>query len=294
MTDKNITNIVIPLHKKLDILGTYSNFYLEKLIVAPQRTRIAELADAEQQFKLGAELIIDSSLSKKKIEKILSKLSQGEKLSADERQHVLTAQEFYQAHEEMFLVRAAETAFTAKEVEFIATTLSAAKGQPILDVGCGLGRLTIPLLEMGYNMYGIDVASNLIARAKQKVPQFKDRFMVANLFHLPFRENHFAGITMMWHVISEVSHNLDAAFSQLRLMLKPGGILIFDLPDTSSDLTRVKYQGPPGQGNYAIFLAKIPAMNSLEQALKNAGFKILHVQQFLWGIHKFVIVCKKM
>lgn len=215
-------------------------------------------------------------------------------MSDEERQHVLTAQEFYLAKEKAFLQRATETAFTAREVEFIAKTLSAAKGQPILDIGCGLGRLTIPLLKMGYNMYGIDVAKNLIARAKREAPQFQERFLAANLFQLPFRGGYFAAATMMWHVISEVSHNLDAVFSQLRLMMKSGGILIFDLPDTSSDQTRIKYQGQPGQGNYAVFLAKIPAMSSLKKALDKAGFKILHVQQFLWGIHKFVIVCKKM
>lgn len=267
---------------------------VKKSVINVKDIKIAKLTDAETHFRAGAKLLIDSTLPPKKRDNIIFKLARGQQLSDGERQHVLIAQEFYRAHEQMFLSRARETAFTAREVEFIAKTLAAAKGQPVLDVGCGLGRLTIPLLKMGYNMYGIDVAPNLVARAKKEAPQYQERFLVANLFHLPFRTNYFSAVTLMWHVICEVSHNLDAVFSQLRLMIKPGGILIFDLPDASSDMTRIKYKGPPGQENYAVFLAKIPPMSSLKQALDTAGFKILHIEHFLWGIHKFVIVCKKM
>ncbi len=276
-----------------EIILNFRDKIIDNSIIKFNDIKIGSLIDAQIYFQIGAKILIDNTLPQQKINFILTKLSKGQRLSDEERQHVLTAQEFYRAKEQVFLQRAQETAFTAKEVEFIAKTLSAAKGQPILDVGCGLGRLTIPLLQMGYNMYGIDVAKNLIARAKKEAPPFQDHFMVANLFQLPFRTRYFSAITMMWHTISEVSHNLDAVFSQLRLILKPGGILIFDMPDSSSDETKIKYQGPPGQNNYTVFLTKIPPMSALKISLEKAGFRILHIKHFLWGVHKFVIVCKR-
>lgn len=40
--------------------------------------------------------------------------------------------------------------------------------QPILDLGCGTGRLTIPLANAGYTMIGIDVHEGMLQRAKEK------------------------------------------------------------------------------------------------------------------------------
>lgn len=197
MTDEKYLEELILKKVKLNH-GVETNiklYKIEKLIVELRFIEIAPFADAETHFRRGKKLLIDNSLSEEKIKGILAKLSEGRKLSNEERQHILTAQEFYRAHETMFLRRAQETAFTAREVEFIAKKLAAAKGQPVLDVGCGLGRLTIPLLKMGYNMYGIDVAPNLIARAKKEAPEYQERFMIANLFHLPFRTNYFSAVT---------------------------------------------------------------------------------------------------
>ncbi len=262
-------------------------------IISLKQVGVGSFLYAEKIFETGKKVIIDDTLPRKKIETILKKLEAGQPLSDDERQHVLTAQEFYRSHEQMFLTRAEETACTARELEFIAKTLVVPKGSPVLDVGCGLGRLTHPLLKMGYNMYGIDVSSHLILRARVDNPSYKDRFLIASLFNQPFRRKHFSAIIMMWHVICEVSHNVDTAFAEAASLLKSGGILILDVPDASSDDTKIKYQGPPGQENYAVFLAKIPPMTLLKRSLESSGFKIIHIEHFLWGIHKFVIVCKK-
>src|SRR5206468_825627 len=37
----------------------------------------------------------------------------------------------------------------------------------VLDVGCGYGRIALPLAELGYDVTGIDIAPNLIRSARR-------------------------------------------------------------------------------------------------------------------------------
>lgn len=44
--------------------------------------------------------------------------------------------------------------------------LKVRKGQRVLDVPCGMGRLTVPLAEAGLKMTGVDPTSRFIAKAQ--------------------------------------------------------------------------------------------------------------------------------
>mgnify|MGYP001076493540 CR=1 FL=1 len=44
------------------------------------------------------------------------------------------------------------------------------KGSPILEVACGTGRVLMPLAEAGYEVWGIDFSSGMLAKAQQKIP----------------------------------------------------------------------------------------------------------------------------
>jgi 2-polyprenyl-3-methyl-5-hydroxy-6-metoxy-1,4-benzoquinol methylase len=39
---------------------------------------------------------------------------------------------------------------------------------PIIELACGTGRLTIPMAKRGLNMVGIDLHDGMLSRAKQK------------------------------------------------------------------------------------------------------------------------------
>ena len=40
-------------------------------------------------------------------------------------------------------------------------------GQPVLDVGCGAGRLLVPLAKAGFDVDGADVSSDMLERCTQ-------------------------------------------------------------------------------------------------------------------------------
>src|SRR5436190_21884809 len=70
-------------------------------------------------------------------------------------------------------------------------TLADERGGPILDLGCGTGRLTVPLLRAGHVVVGIDRAPAMLARAAARVarlaPRVRRRALVlrADLRQLP-------------------------------------------------------------------------------------------------------------
>ncbi len=42
---------------------------------------------------------------------------------------------------------------------------------PILDAGCGAGRVLAPLRELGYDVDGCDVSADMLARCRERVPE---------------------------------------------------------------------------------------------------------------------------
>jgi len=57
---------------------------------------------------------------------------------------------------------------TRQEVDFIESEIAADKNLRILDVGCGTGRHAIELARRGYQVTGIDLSANQLARAREK------------------------------------------------------------------------------------------------------------------------------
>lgn len=263
---------------------------------------IAPLTDAERLFASRFKLIISDDLSPKIIRTIIDLLIAGKPLSDDLRQKVITAQEFYNSHALIFKRRSEETAHLGKESSFIKKAIRtylprSAQSYPILDAGCGIGRLSFNLLKSGFNVYGVDLSDRLIAIASSVAakinPSYSQRFSRGNILNLNYPNNHFICVMMMWHTICEVSSALDVAVAEVRKVLMPGGIFIFDVPDVTSDLTRMHYEGGPGRKDYSTFLAKVPALGVLRKVLEEKGFELLYFRRLKWRIHKYVVVARK-
>ena len=48
--------------------------------------------------------------------------------------------------------------------------LARRQGSPILELGCGTGRVLIPLAEAGYTVYGLDIDPEMLEFCLQQVP----------------------------------------------------------------------------------------------------------------------------
>src|SRR5262245_8789782 len=114
-------------------------------------------------------------------------------------------------------------------------TLADERGGPILDLGCGTGRLMLPLLHAGHVVVGIDRAPAMLARAAARLdrlaPRLRRRALLlrGDLRHLPVRRR-FQLAVAAFHTIQHLPTNRDLRqfFTGVAGALQPGGWLAFD------------------------------------------------------------------
>ena len=101
------------------------------------------------------------------------------------------------------------------------------KGKKVLDIGCGVGRTTINLINKGYDVIGIDYSEKLIKRAKEKYPKIDFRVMDAcdlnfedNLFDIVFFSNN--GLDYAYPYKRRIK-----AIKEAKRILKKGGVFIY-------------------------------------------------------------------
>ncbi len=101
-----------------------------------------------------------------------------------------------------------------------------ARGQRVLEYGCGVGSLACELARLGAQVTGIDVSDVAIDLARRGAAQesLDIDFLVMNAEDLPFVDNAFdvvCGTGILHHL------QLDRAFAELTRILKPEGRAIF-------------------------------------------------------------------
>jgi len=114
-------------------------------------------------------------------------------------------------------------------------TLADERGGPILDLGCGTGRLMLPLLRAGHVVVGVDQAPAMVARAAARIarvaPRSRRRALLlrGDLRALPVARR-FQFAIAAFHTIQHLASDreLGAFFAGVARTLRPGGWLAFD------------------------------------------------------------------
>jgi SAM-dependent methyltransferase len=113
-------------------------------------------------------------------------------------------------------------------------------GSPILELGCGTGRVLLPLARQGYEITGVDLSQPMLDVARRKVAA-ENLSELVTLSQQDMRELELAGrFNMAFAAINSFMHLLSiddqlAALDRIRHHLNPGGLLLLDLfnPDLS-------------------------------------------------------------
>jgi SAM-dependent methyltransferase len=102
---------------------------------------------------------------------------------------------------------------------------------PVLEIGCGTGRLLVEARRRGIDAWGIDLSPAMVERCRSKLaPGDRGRVSVADAVSLR-TDRRFALVCAPFRVLSHVYETAD----QLRLLdavhdaLEPGGAFVFDL-----------------------------------------------------------------
>jgi SAM-dependent methyltransferase len=103
-------------------------------------------------------------------------------------------------------------------------------GRRALDLACGTGKSTEPLLARGYSVLACDISEAMVAQARAKFPEQADVFGVADMRDLPWLGEFDLVVCLddaINYLLSE--DDLDLAFAGVARSLAPNGVFAFDL-----------------------------------------------------------------
>jgi ubiquinone/menaquinone biosynthesis C-methylase UbiE len=122
-----------------------------------------------------------------------------------------------------------------KQARVVARTLRLRKGMCVLDMPCGLGRLTLPLARRGLAMTGVDLTSSYLATARRSARQenLDIRFLHCDMRRIEFHKEFdaaFNWFTSFGYYSDE--ENL-LCLKKVYEALKPGGRFLIETANVS-------------------------------------------------------------
>ena len=99
-----------------------------------------------------------------------------------------------------------------------------AKAGPVVDVGCGTGRVSVLLSRLGVPVSGIDLSPRMVAMARRDYPDL--RFEVGSMLDLDVPDASVAGVLAWYSTIHVPDDRLPDAFAEFHRVLAPGGYVL--------------------------------------------------------------------
>jgi SAM-dependent methyltransferase len=130
----------------------------------------------------------------------------------------------------------------------------------ILDVGCGYGRIALPLAGLGHRVTGVDIAPGLMAEARRRAEEAGVQVEVvpASMTELPFRDASFGVVLCLWSAFHELLEETEqvAAVSEMWRVLAPEGFALVEgpryVPPTDEELEAGERRGPDDRWSWSL------------------------------------------
>ena len=145
------------------------------------------------------------------------------------------------------------------------TGVAAAAGGPVLELGCGTGRVTVPVAKVT-PLTGIDLSAPMLARARARLRRARlgrrARLVRGDIRRLPFRPGHFALVMAPYGILQSLVAERDLAdtLDAIVRALRPGGRLVMelvaDLPSWREYRNRTRLRGWRAGGRAHITLVE--------------------------------------
>ncbi len=138
---------------------------------------------------------------------------------------------------------------------------------PALELGCGTGRITIPIAEKGVPITGLDIARGMLDRARKKAA---DKGVDIEWFKADCRDFHLnQKFSLIIFPFNSLLHfhdreSLEACFDRVKEHLAPGGRFVFDVfnpdfeiltRDPSERYPHIEYVDPEGRGTVTVTMS---------------------------------------
>jgi ubiquinone/menaquinone biosynthesis C-methylase UbiE len=101
----------------------------------------------------------------------------------------------------------------------------------VADVGCGPGRVTILLSQLGLDAFGIDLSPGMLEVARRAYPQL--RFEEGSMLALDLPDTSLGGLLAYYSIIHIPWEQRAQLFAEFHRVLAPGGVvmLVFQVGD---------------------------------------------------------------
>ena len=103
-------------------------------------------------------------------------------------------------------------------------------GRRALDIACGTGNSTVPLIARGYSVVGCDISRRMIEEARRKLPGHADSLFVADMRELPALGEFDLVLCLddgVNYLLSDTE--LEDTFAGVARVLSRGGVFAFDV-----------------------------------------------------------------
>ncbi|NMF63597.1 hypothetical protein DP113_09525 [Brasilonema octagenarum UFV-E1] len=166
----------------------------------------------------------------------------------------------------------------------------------VLDVGCGTGRLAIPLAAQGHEVYAIDSSSDMVSFFQEKLAHLDSELQCRiHLHHLNIQSQFYDGSLDVAIAVDDfLTHFLDdssllSTLKNICYSLKPGGRFLTDLRGRSQQRIATATQPFPKPMHFFGIVHQVPtpfgkrsaAMRSVESYDENKRI-LTSTQIFEW------------
>ncbi|MDT0319869.1 class I SAM-dependent methyltransferase [Streptomyces millisiae] len=107
---------------------------------------------------------------------------------------------------------------------FLAAFAELARTGPVVEVGCGPGRVVAHLHRLGLDISGVDLSPVMIDLARETYPEL--RFEVGSMDALDLADGSLHGVLSWYSVIHTPPKELPPYFTEFHRVLAPGGHLL--------------------------------------------------------------------
>lgn len=123
-----------------------------------------------------------------------------------------------------------------------ADLVSSRGGGSVADVGCGPGRITAHLCQLGVDAFGIDLSPGMIEVARRDHPGL--RFELGSMTDLDLGDGSMAGLVAWYSLIHIPDTEIGTVFQHFHRVLQPGGPLLLSFH--VGDASKLKTEGYGG------------------------------------------------
>jgi ubiquinone/menaquinone biosynthesis C-methylase UbiE len=149
--------------------------------------------------------------------------------------------------------------------------IAARAGGGVLELGCGTGRISLPLVRAGVSLTGVDRSSHMLARAARRAQALRPtgrgrkrlRLVRADIRALPFAGHRFSMVLAPYGILQSLLRDTDlaATLQSVARVLKPGGLfgldLVPDVPNWREYKNKVQMKGRATGGAHLTLIESV-------------------------------------